>query len=580
MLTDMDNTGMVELRANTRLREHLYEQAVTKSEFCDVTLEFGPPNKMKQMGAHWCVLVHCPYFEYMYRFYGNKQDTVRVYDEHIEAIDTAIKFLYTGNATFEIDTVGDVLSIGQYFQMRELFDSCAIYLANLRRCEHNCLKIYFIARQFKLPVYNDIVTYIMNNLVSVIEYPPNGQSIKATIIKELIGHKSACVIRPFVLRNFCRKWRNYDEHRHNEYLDLMTLLTTLTTLSCVSNELIKEVETLEVLTVIANKPMGVYAYVVEEDRWKFITKLPSSLNQTSYWREETTLLAVDPLRECFFVLINKYTQSYVTNDIIIRIHKYDLNSESWSEHNTSLVFNDSDIRQILVNNAMCLNGKLHLVITTLNIFSRPKRVMLLKWKEETATFTKSFLFRFNPRFTFLEDVNSCILNNNNICVVCSVNRCSEREIQLVVQDVQSKEVKLLRPVCKEVHKVDNSCKLITFPSNDNVVIATLESPWYATVNVNTGQLVHINDRLFDVSKLELSKITSRFISGNVEKSVFVLDRECNRGFQFYYGSKSWYRIPTLEYKVGSGTIVQTTLPSTMLHKLSDTPKCECKLSQV
>ena len=46
MLTDMDNTGMVELRANTRLREHLYEQAVTKSEFCDVTLEFGPPNKM------------------------------------------------------------------------------------------------------------------------------------------------------------------------------------------------------------------------------------------------------------------------------------------------------------------------------------------------------------------------------------------------------------------------------------------------------------------------------------------------------------------------------------------------------
>ncbi|KAH3699348.1 hypothetical protein DPMN_074304 [Dreissena polymorpha] len=576
----MDNTGMVELRANTRLREHLYEQAVTKSEFCDVTLEFGPPNKMKQMGAHWCVLVHCPYFEYMYRFFGNKQDTVRVYDEQIEAIDTAIKFLYTGKASFEIDTVEDVLSIGQFFQMSELLDSCASYLANLRRCEHNCIKIFFIARHFKLPMYEDIVTYIITNLISVIEYSPNGRKITGTVIKELIGHKSACTIRPFVLRNFCRKWRNYDEHnRHREYLDLMALLTNLTTLSCVSNTVITDVKTLEVLMVITNKPRSIYAYVVEEDRWKFVTKLPSALSQSSFWRDETTLLAVDPNGESVFALKNDYTKSYATNNISVRIHKYDLNSESWSEHNPSFVFNDSNIIQMQVNRVMCLNGKLHLVITTLNVISKPKRIMLLTWKEETGTFTKSFLFRFNPRSTVLEDVNSCILNNNDICVVCSVKRYSEREIKLVVQDVKSKEVKLLRPVSKEVYD-GKACKLLTFPNNDDVCIATLDSPWYTIVNVNTGTLVHNNDWLFKEPKQALSKQMGRFISGNFEKSVFVLDSESNRGFQFYYGSKTWYRIPTLEYKVGSGAIVQATLPSTMLHKLSDTLKCECKLLEL
>ncbi|KAH3699350.1 hypothetical protein DPMN_074306 [Dreissena polymorpha] len=46
-----------QLVSDSKLGATLFQQAEESSKFCDVIIVYGQPGDMKQIWAHWCVLV-------------------------------------------------------------------------------------------------------------------------------------------------------------------------------------------------------------------------------------------------------------------------------------------------------------------------------------------------------------------------------------------------------------------------------------------------------------------------------------------------------------------------------------------
>ncbi len=102
----------------------------------------------KEFQCHKALLASSSdYFRAMFTTNLAERDQTRVMINGVDAssMELVVKYLYTGQAQLNADTVQNLLSAANLFQLRRLRDGCAVYMTKKLDVE-NCLGIYFFAQ--------------------------------------------------------------------------------------------------------------------------------------------------------------------------------------------------------------------------------------------------------------------------------------------------------------------------------------------------------------------------------------------------------------------------------------------------
>ena len=126
-----------------------FERLRTKQELCDVVVRL----EGREFHAHKVILIACcPYFEAMFLSGMSecRQKVVDLQGVHPDAFRAILGFFYTGKVTINKENVQTILSASSIFQLEDLKNACANFLAkHLAPC--NCLGIKVFAEAYGCP---------------------------------------------------------------------------------------------------------------------------------------------------------------------------------------------------------------------------------------------------------------------------------------------------------------------------------------------------------------------------------------------------------------------------------------------
>ncbi|KAH3699347.1 uncharacterized protein LOC127860576 [Dreissena polymorpha] len=587
----MGDTSAVSVATNVatgeadRLSKHLYRQYEQQSEFCDVTIHYGQDNDRRQIRAHWCVIAQSPYFRSQWSLNEKRPDTAKVDNCDTEAVLTAIKFLYTGKIGHQdLDRmVREVIQVARVFQIEKLTELCERYTKEIDVCVHNCIDLLDIKMSCKLSSYDHIVTFILGNLINVIDIPSNSKNISIEIMQLIVTHAVANGIRRKVIIQFCQTWASTDVNRQDYIANVIWPIGGYHVdgiCSASSEQPMPSDDSLvrddiqfssdgliDVVLVVANtkEDFGrfdftrkLYAFVVQDDRWGMVATLPKDL--IFY---ETSSFCLDANGRTLLTICRTIFQScYWEDKIRVAVNLLDLASESWSKLEVQL--RTPNCRDVRIMNIVAFNGQLFFIATEKSS-DNPKGVLLFTGSEYDD-YDYSTLFKIKPRLQKLNDINTVVVDGRYLVVMCVIMHVKDnmREIKIAVRDITTCETKFIKD--NHIYQMNdpNSVEEIMefmFVTAKGVIIAHPNGPSYrlvdvgnATVSIIEGDIMSngwINDQIEGDTD---SPGTSQTIHcGSGHNVVPVLHSKTSDSTQtlhvFDFQNREWCRSPSLPYKI-------------------------------
>ncbi|KAL4236678.1 protein modification by small protein conjugation [Mactra antiquata] len=444
-----------------KLQQHLHDQFLAQSDFCDVTLTFCGV----EVRAHWCVLVSCPYFESFYSS-GMKRKTfdgkIHINVGKQTAVRTAITFLYTGTVQHpglnakDLGGIEDILEVADYLQIDDLKKACTQYLLSISVNTENCVQLCLLASLYDLDNYSDLFTYLCGHLPEIMN-KDDILALTAESVKELIMDKTLNYVPVLEFYSFIVRWVEHDpEKRECEFeklfceLDLKKLPNDFiesTVESCplvLKNEkckvhvlnvkmkhmtgLLSNTDTSDVILVVGGCGMGqlystffavpflpiediiysnhVYGYIISENRWTELAPLPFSMRRpiVTYCNSTYTMFVYDG------------SSNATIEDNVALIHKFDLVARRWTTIHMRLAepFCSVTIEQLhIVGNEMCII-----------VSCKSADIRIANPKMWFYAFRVNNMDHCNKAIpicarTFKSEIKTCVVDNRYIAILCS-----------------------------------------------------------------------------------------------------------------------------------------------------------------
>ncbi|XP_052762708.1 kelch-like protein 13 [Mya arenaria] len=211
---------------NKAVMKQLYNQMLKQSNFCDTTVSFGEGDNWASMKAHWCVLVHSPYFQSMYRsgLREKQQGEVHIGIGKPEFVKMALTYLYTGKIFIEYSTIKDMLEVADYLQIDSLKADCSRYIRDVELTVENCLSLCFITSLYNIEGHSEVLEFIRAHLPEVMSQP-EALKMSSDLVNALLSDPTLSYVPREDLFNFLIKWIEFDpEIRTKHFEDMFSLL--------------------------------------------------------------------------------------------------------------------------------------------------------------------------------------------------------------------------------------------------------------------------------------------------------------------------------------------------------------------
>ncbi|KAL5009260.1 hypothetical protein ScPMuIL_014841 [Solemya velum] len=197
-----------------KLQQHLHDQMLSQSEFCDVTLVIGEG----EMKAHWCVLVYCSYFQSLYDSGMRERQSgrIKVNCGKPYAVRLALSFLYTGVAEMSYENIKDLLEVAEYFQITDLKLECAEYLRSVSISSDNCVSLCLLSDMYDLDIYHHAYSYLRGHIPEVLEQSETLTLTNDSIL-ELLRDKMLCYVPQETFYSFLMRWVEKDAPNREQY---------------------------------------------------------------------------------------------------------------------------------------------------------------------------------------------------------------------------------------------------------------------------------------------------------------------------------------------------------------------------
>ncbi|KAH3844304.1 uncharacterized protein LOC127873576 [Dreissena polymorpha] len=612
----------IEMSDDSTLPEALYDQALNREEFCDITLEFGDT----VMGGHWYVLVvQSGFFQAMYktRLKEKQTGTVHITEGTHEAIKLAIKYLYTGNVTIDETHVEEILHISDYLQIRSLTDECNNYLtANTVWCPSNCWKLYTLAKRYRLNMMECLLFYIATNLKDIV-----GDScyIKQITIKEAeeLSIKLKCQGASLEGRLlFYHKWLSYDvenrketferwfcnlnlnesEHadfenvskHYNLFQQFSTCLkyyleTTSIVLDC---HLKKSLKT-NIILALTRKDLNtarlcVYAYIINQNRWVFIATLPLEVNPQTI---TDVYIGVDEANSSLYAVSDSTYQRLreegtdCIQTCYILVHKYDLIIKEWYKFEVDLNINEPNGYDI--KGVEFLNNKVCIVVKSSSPYGDSVSVCRLETNDFCCSVAPLIALPANFK---LVTVDSCVVDGEFIVVRCCYSTVEGTMAEtMAVNHVSSFPIWPTAPAlytCSSKLPVNSemfSRQRFMLPTTNGVIRSGISTSGYMYLNVILGLTSIVKDQLLPrhvfSRSAEVSETHSTqdcIVHGTSFNTVYIHNPSSNIIHVFDFSQRSFTEIPTPPGQLNRTKFVSAFLFSSVLTLSKPCPLCAFK----
>ncbi|XP_060071953.1 kelch-like protein 11 [Ylistrum balloti] len=433
------------------LQQHLHDQMMSQSEFCDVTLVV----ENVEIKAHWCVLVSCPYFQSLYdsglaeRFSG----TVKLHIGKPSSVRSALEFLYLGNVEISYENVQDLLEVADYFQITELKRACQDYLYSVNINTDNCVRICLMCSLYDLDLYTRAFDFLRGNLPEVMQ-KEDILSLTHDSVMSLLSDPSLCYVSQEDFFHFIVRWvQSEQEVRLVYFEELFSALNLLNIPKKFLEEVIEKHKFVNssrnckdmVLNVkskysaglIAEDPATrdviimaggcghglyfnnlfhlfpfsesisvstVYGFIVNEGRWIELAPLPEQMRKP--------VITYDP-RGYLYV----HNTSHSHYDSIFIIFKYSIEVKTWTSFRLQV---PDSISNVSIQNIISCNSDLFAIIS--GSMPSPTKAppveeyytVLIEVKEDAESVIKCNLF---PGDISHAQVTSVGMNNRHVCVL-------------------------------------------------------------------------------------------------------------------------------------------------------------------
>lgn len=432
------------------LQQHLHDQMMSQSEFCDVTLLVGGV----EIRAHWCVLVSCPYFQSLYdsglaeRFSG----TIELHIGKPASVRAAISYLYLGTVEVTYENVRELLEVADYFQITELKRACQDYLYSVNITTDNCVQICLMCSLYDLELYTRAFEFLRGNLPDVMQ-KEDILSLTHDSVITLLTDPSLCYVSQSDFFTFIVRWVQLDEEARKTYFEeLFSALNLLgipkkfleevveketlvnTNEKCkvhvlnikmkYMTGLIEDSGTRDVIILAGGGGHGlyfnnlfhlfpfsecisvssVYGFIVQEGRWIEFAPLPEQMRKP--------IITYDP--RGFLYVFNSTHSNYSS---VFIMYKYEICDKTWTSFRLKL---PEHLSNIIVHNIVSCNSRLYAVLSA-HMKSQVNNMPVEEWntlllevrEDDTESVVKCVFFARNTN----TQITSLGVNNRHVCVM-------------------------------------------------------------------------------------------------------------------------------------------------------------------
>ncbi|ESO91983.1 hypothetical protein LOTGIDRAFT_217137, partial [Lottia gigantea] len=207
-----------------KIQDILYEQFVSESEFCDVTLLVGD----EKVKAHWCILVSCPFFQSLHDS-GMKESfevKIRLNYGTPWAMKEALKFLYLGTISVTYDKIKELLEAAEYLQITDLKKCCNDYLCMTEINEENCVQLSLLSSLYDLDLYNSAFKFLRGHLPTVLK-GEDALTLTKDSVMSLLTDETLTYVPQETFLEFITKWTEQDEDFRSEFFKELFLALNL-----------------------------------------------------------------------------------------------------------------------------------------------------------------------------------------------------------------------------------------------------------------------------------------------------------------------------------------------------------------
>ncbi|KAH3699341.1 uncharacterized protein LOC127860580 isoform X1 [Dreissena polymorpha] len=596
-----------ELVSDLKLGETLFQQAEESSKFCDVVIVYGPPDDMKQIWAHWCVLVQCPYFEAMFRCGLQEKQQGKIFiteSLHEEAVSAVIGFLYKGEVNLEYRLIGDVLNAADYFQFGDLHAVCKRDLLTVPLTKENCVELLTIAGRYNFEdLQTRSMTYITNNLIQIIEHPANSKAITDMMMIQIWDKANRDKKCQMTLFNFCRTWLCYDvNNRKQSFEKLFCSLnlneTTHEFFQSLSYDYVQTfkicrlfyvhfnsqnfqtrltftADTIGVVLLVAKIPQlqksgGIYAYAIGSERWSFLTRLPRELREFDYYKY---CIGVDPPGK-FIYVIRKIKHNLSKHSAVLEIptHRYDCELNTWAHETYKL--NIKNERQVSIVGIVCDKTGIFLIAETVLRKRRCTNVQLLACREDTTLVEVALVPNICKRWYGRCDIKYCVVGDSSIIVLCI--DIGQRTIKISVTNTNMSQTNICKTI-KESHIGYNAgfaANEMLYTNGTCGIISRFGSEHHREVSISPVQCTAVEGEVLpryrgDEEGLQLDN----FVTGNGENVVSVYDKRTQTLRVINCITKEQHDAPPFPYDFQDCTLVHANMAARLLKCRIDCPHC-------
>uniref|UniRef100_A0A0B6Z9M0 BTB domain-containing protein n=1 Tax=Arion vulgaris TaxID=1028688 RepID=A0A0B6Z9M0_9EUPU len=198
-----------------------FSQLYKNKQFVDVTLRV---EKM-EFPCHKNVLAaSSPYFLVMFStsLAESQQDCITLKDMEARTLELVLDYIYTGQVCLTEDTVQNLLSAANLFQLIPLRDGCAEFMMN-HVTVANCIGVFFFAKAHQCNVLALKAKEIINNKFYLLCKQQEFLTLPVDKLVEIVSDDELNVTLEESVYEACMAWVDEDqEHRKNNLVEVMS----------------------------------------------------------------------------------------------------------------------------------------------------------------------------------------------------------------------------------------------------------------------------------------------------------------------------------------------------------------------
>ena len=207
-----------------------FSKLYLRCEFIDVTLCVGA----EEFPCHKNVLaVSSPYFSAMFSgaLAESLQDRIQIQEMDALTMSAVLQYIYTGDVTLSEDSVQNLLSAANLFQLIPLRDGCAKYMMK-HVAVSNCIGIYFFALAHECDELAARAKEIINSQFGSLCKEPEFLSLPHDKLIKLVQDDQINVGSEETVYEACWSWLNYTLEDRKQYLVEVIKCVRFANISC------------------------------------------------------------------------------------------------------------------------------------------------------------------------------------------------------------------------------------------------------------------------------------------------------------------------------------------------------------